>query len=274
MPRKIVPIIMGSDKDFDYAQQIGGPLREAGLEVPYRVGSGHKTPEHVMDIMSEYSDLIATKDNFVFVTVAGRSNGLGGAVAANTSWPVITSPPAGDSFFLDLPSSLMMPSDVPLITAMSAGAAVRMVKSILRLYVALETLPPAAHNCMVSGSDADCAQKVRKKLGEFSELKVDEKVGMPRVYIHCGPEENNCGDYGPVIFCYKGMLRHILDGELSERERKKWENRCVVLDPENAALAAANIAAGIDPELRERLVEYYAAARQRVIDADKKMKEW
>lgn len=46
----------------------------------------------------------------VFIAVAGRSNGLGPVVAANTASPVINAPPSSEWSTNDIWSSLRMPS--------------------------------------------------------------------------------------------------------------------------------------------------------------------
>ena len=66
----------------------------------------------------------------VYITVAGRSNALGGMVDANTAYPVITCPPVSSSFAgADIFSSLRMPSGVaPMVVLDPRGAALAAAK--------------------------------------------------------------------------------------------------------------------------------------------------
>jgi phosphoribosylcarboxyaminoimidazole (NCAIR) mutase len=67
------------------------------------------------------------------IAIAGRSNGLGGALAANLNVPVINCPPFKDAadIMVNVNSSLMMPSFTPAMTVISpdnaALAAVRVL---------------------------------------------------------------------------------------------------------------------------------------------------
>ncbi len=86
-----VVIIMGSKADKDLAEKIKEKIKEFGVEVILRIGSAHKTPLKVLEIIKEYEN-----EDIVFITIAGRSNALGGFVDANTIRPVITCPPYSD----------------------------------------------------------------------------------------------------------------------------------------------------------------------------------
>ncbi len=109
-------IIMGSSSDLEYSKKIAAKLKEFGVKAEMRIASAHKTPERVLEIVREYE-----KDNVVFVTVAGRSNALSGFVDANTSRPVVASPPYSDRFAgMDILSSIRMPSGVAPLLVMEA----------------------------------------------------------------------------------------------------------------------------------------------------------
>lgn len=113
--KRIIPIIMGSEKDYEFAKKIGDKLGEFDLPFEYRVASGHKTPEGLLEIIDEYDGGF---DQIVYETVAGRSNALSAVVAARTRNPVIACPPIKDNatFLVDIGSSLRMPSNVPVMT--------------------------------------------------------------------------------------------------------------------------------------------------------------
>lgn len=118
-------IIMGSSKDLDYGKEIAEKLTFFGIESDLRVASAHKTPEKVLKILKENED-----EDVVFVTVAGRSNALSGFVDANTTKPVIASPPISDKFAgMDILSSLNMPSGVsPMVVLYAENVALAVAK--------------------------------------------------------------------------------------------------------------------------------------------------
>lgn len=118
-------ILMGSKSDMDYAKKIAEKLTYFGIESVHRVASAHKTPEKVLEILREYKD-----DDVVFITIAGRSNALSGFVDANTSKPVIASPPLSEKFAgMDLLSSINMPSGVaPMLVIYAENTALAVAK--------------------------------------------------------------------------------------------------------------------------------------------------
>ncbi|MFH1126708.1 MAG: AIR carboxylase family protein [archaeon] len=126
----MIVILMGSVKDMAFCKKIGSLLDEFRMRYEFKVASAHKTPELVLDVIKEsekkYADL-------VFITVAGRSNGLSGVVAANTVKPVIACPPIEDNaaYLVDIHSSLRMPSGTPSMTVLGPeNAALAAVKII------------------------------------------------------------------------------------------------------------------------------------------------
>jgi fusion protein PurCD len=123
-----VVIVMGSARDIDHAKRIAEELGRYEIAVEFRVASAHKTPALVADLASELGD---AREPLVVIAVAGLSNGLGGALAANLAAPVINCPPfrSEADLVLNLASSVMMPSQVPAMTVVrpenAAAAAVR-----------------------------------------------------------------------------------------------------------------------------------------------------
>ena len=111
---KKVGIIMGSDSDLPVIQKATNLLRE--LEVPFEVHvfSAHRTPEQARVFSST-----ARENGFgVLIAAAGMAAHLAGAVAANTTLPVIGIPCKGP--VLDgmdaLLSTVQMPSGIPVAT--------------------------------------------------------------------------------------------------------------------------------------------------------------
>ena len=108
--KSLVIILMGSKTDRAHCQKIADAAKEFGIDVAVRVGSAHKTPEHVLAMLREYESDPRPK---VYVTVAGRSNALSGFVDGAVRTPVIACPPPSDTFGgADLFSSLRMPSAI------------------------------------------------------------------------------------------------------------------------------------------------------------------
>ena len=122
-----VVIIMGSKSDLDHVEKIAAQLDAFGIPFTKRVASAHKSVRHLQSILSANE---GTRDPLVYVTVAGRSNALGGMVDANTAHPVITCPPVSSTFAgADIYSSLRMPSGVaPTLVLDPAGAALAAAK--------------------------------------------------------------------------------------------------------------------------------------------------
>src|SRR5512135_1788035 len=127
MPQPLVIILMGSKADSAHCEKIAEAARGFGLDVVTRIGSAHKTPEHVMKLLSEYEADARPK---VYITVAGRSNALSGFTDGAVSAPVIACPPASESFGgADVFSSLRMPSGVaPAMVLEPANAALLAAK--------------------------------------------------------------------------------------------------------------------------------------------------
>jgi len=126
-----VVIIMGSKSDIPHAQAITAALEEFGVSSEMRVASAHKSARHVLDMLAAYEQDEGPR---VIVTVAGRSNALGGMVDANTTWPVITCPPVSSAFAgADVFSSLRMPSGVAPLLVLEPGAAALAAAKILAL---------------------------------------------------------------------------------------------------------------------------------------------
>ena len=128
MPGYVV-IVMGSKSDLDHAKVIGGQLEEFGVGYTLRVASAHKSVQHLLGIVEAYRE---SEEQVVFITVAGRSNALGGMVDANTVHPVITCPPVSSTFAgADIYSSLRMPSGVaPMVILDPKSAALAAAKML------------------------------------------------------------------------------------------------------------------------------------------------
>ena len=122
-----VVILSGSASDGPWVDKIASALDGLGVSYVRRIGSAHRVPEHVLDLLRGYdSDGIPT----VFITVAGMSDALSGLTDANVVSPVIACPPASNSFGgLDVLSSLRTPPGVaPIVALHPTNAAIGAAK--------------------------------------------------------------------------------------------------------------------------------------------------
>lgn len=123
----LVPILMGSPSDMPHAEMIAEGLAKLGVPFEMRIGSAHKTPAHVLELLRVYESDPRPK---VYITIAGRSNALSGFVDAQVSAPVIACPPPSNAFGgADIYSSLRMPGGVaPAVVLEPSGAALLAAK--------------------------------------------------------------------------------------------------------------------------------------------------
>ena len=117
---KKVGIIMGSDSDLPIIKKATDML--SSLEIPFEVHiySAHRTPVEARDFA------VAARENGfgVLIAAAGMAAHLAGAIAANTTLPVIGIP--CKSSVLDgmdaLLSTVQMPTGIPVATVAINGA--------------------------------------------------------------------------------------------------------------------------------------------------------
>ena len=120
----LLVILMGSPGDREHGRAIATAAERLGLDVETRIGSAHRTPEHVLGLLRAYD---ADPRPKVFITVAGRSNALSGFTDPQVSAPVIACPPPGDE--VDIWSSLRMPPGVaPAVVLEPVNAALLAAK--------------------------------------------------------------------------------------------------------------------------------------------------
>ena len=116
-----IGIIMGSDSDLPIVQKAIDTLKE--FEVPFEVHvySAHRTPVEAKDFATG-----ARENGFgAIIAAAGMAAHLAGAMAANTTLPVIGIPVSTKYFGgMDaLLSTVQMPSGMPVATVAVDGAA-------------------------------------------------------------------------------------------------------------------------------------------------------
>ena len=117
---KKVAIVMGSDSDLPVVERALSKLVEFGVPYEVHIYSAHRTPEEAR-IFSQS----ARKNGFgAIIAAAGKAAHLAGAVAANTTLPVIGIPIKASLDGLDaLLSTVQMPAGIPVATVAIDGAA-------------------------------------------------------------------------------------------------------------------------------------------------------
>ncbi len=116
---KKVGIIMGSDSDLPILRKAMDTLESLGIPYECHIYSAHRTPEEARQFA-----LDARANGFgAIIAAAGMAAHLAGAIAANTTLPVIGIP--CKSTCLDgidaLLSTVMMPSGIPVATVAING---------------------------------------------------------------------------------------------------------------------------------------------------------
>ena len=116
---KKVGIVMGSDSDMPIVRKAIDTLESLGVPYEVHIYSAHRTPEEARAF-----SVSARKNGFgVIIAAAGMAAHLAGAIAANTTLPVIGIP--CKSTTLDgvdaLLSTVQMPSGIPVATVAING---------------------------------------------------------------------------------------------------------------------------------------------------------
>jgi 5-(carboxyamino)imidazole ribonucleotide mutase len=118
MPK--VAVLMGSPNDQDKMAPASATLERFGLEADVRVLSAHRTPDDVAALARS-----AREEGYVaFICGAGMAAHLAGAVAAQTTLPVVGVPLSGGGLNgVDaLYATVQMPKGIPVATVAIDGA--------------------------------------------------------------------------------------------------------------------------------------------------------
>lgn len=115
-----VAVLMGSESDKEKMAPAADTLAKFGLEADVRVLSAHRTPAKVAELAGT-----ARENGYVaFICGAGMAAHLAGAVAAQTTLPVVGVPLSGGA--LDgvdaLYSTVQMPKGIPVATVAVNGS--------------------------------------------------------------------------------------------------------------------------------------------------------
>jgi 5-(carboxyamino)imidazole ribonucleotide mutase len=135
---KKVGIVLGSASDLPTVEKAVTTLKEYGVPYEIHIYSAHRTPVEARDFA-----LNARENGFgAIIAAAGMAAHLAGAIAANTTLPVIGIPVK--STVLDgmdaLLSTVMMPSGIPVATVAINGATNAALLAIEILAVSDESL--------------------------------------------------------------------------------------------------------------------------------------
>ena len=141
---------MGSDSDLPVVEKAVNTLKEFGVPYEVHVFSAHRTPAEA----KEFS-MNARKNGFgAIIAAAGMAAHLAGAIAANTTLPVVGIPiNCGKLDGVDaLLSTVMMPSGIPVATVAIDGAVNAALLCIEMLSISDDTLAEKLDNKRVADS--------------------------------------------------------------------------------------------------------------------------
>ena len=157
---KKIGIVMGSDSDLAVVSKAVDTLKDFGIPYEVHIFSAHRTPVEAREF-----SINARANGFgAIICAAGMAAHLAGAIAANTTIPVIGIPIAcGGLGGMDaLLSTVQMPSGIPVATVAVNGAV------------------NAALLCiqMLSIEDKDLADKLDSKRAADAKAVLDKDVNI------------------------------------------------------------------------------------------------
>ena len=157
---KKVAVVMGSDSDLETMKPCISRLQSFGIPAEVRVISAHRTPAAAEQFASG-----ARENGFgVIIAAAGKAAHLAGALAANTTLPVIGIPVKSSTLDgLDaLLSTVQMPTGIPVATVAIDGAANAALLAVEILAV----------------SDEELAEKLRRARAAESRKVLEKNAGV------------------------------------------------------------------------------------------------
>lgn len=149
---KKVAIIMGSDSDLPVLKPAVKMLNQLGIPFSVRVMSAHRTPIEAAAFAKS-----AREEGFgVIIAAAGKAAHLAGALAAQTTLPVIGIPVKSSTLDgLDaLLSTVQMPSGIPVATVAIDGAQNAALLAAEMLALSDDLLAKQLDNLRVSQHDS------------------------------------------------------------------------------------------------------------------------
>ncbi len=157
---KKAAILMGSDSDLPVVEKAIDTFREFGVPCEVHVYSAHRTPEQAR----EFAMTARANDFGVIIAAAGKAAHLAGAMAANTTLPVIGIPVKSSTLDgLDaLLATVQMPSGMPVATVAIDGA-----QNAALLAIQILAVTDLALAEKLEASRAASAAKILKKNAEI-----------------------------------------------------------------------------------------------------------
>ena len=154
---KKVGVIMGSDSDLPVVEKAIDKLKEYGVPYEVHVYSAHRTPVQA----GEFARTAQENGFGAIIAAAGKAAHLAGALAANTTLPVIGIP-VKSSTLDGLVSTVQMPTGIPVATVAIDGAANAALLAIQILAV----------------SDMALAEKIRQARAAESQKVLEKNAGV------------------------------------------------------------------------------------------------
>lgn len=156
-----VAILMGSDSDLPVVESAFTVLNKLGIRFEAKVTSAHRTPVATHDYV-----LDAEKRGCkVFICAAGMAAHLAGAVAANTTKPVIGIPINGSLDGLDaLLSTVQMPGGIPVATVAIGKAGAKNAAYLSAQILAI--------------GDAELAARLQQDRAENAQVVMDKDAAL------------------------------------------------------------------------------------------------
>ena len=157
---KKVGVIMGSDSDLPVVEKAIDKLKEYGVPYEVHVYSAHRTPVQA----GEFARTAQENGFGAIIAAAEKAAHLAGALAANTTLPVIGIPVKSSTLDgLDaLLSTVQMPTGIPVATVAIDGAANAALLAIQILAV----------------SDMALAEKIRQARATESQKVLEKNAGV------------------------------------------------------------------------------------------------
>lgn len=152
---KKVAVLMGSDSDWPVVKGACAELKRLGIPFEAHILSAHRTPAEA----AEFSKSARDKGFGVILCAAGMAAHLAGAVAANTTLPVVGIPMKGGAVDgLDaLLATVQMPSGIPVATVALNGAKNAAVLAAQML---------AIHDARIAALLAEDREKMARSIAE------------------------------------------------------------------------------------------------------------
>lgn len=153
---KKVGIIMGSDSDLPIVEKAINTLESFGVPFEVHIFSAHRTPVQA----KEFSENARENGFGAIIAAAGMAAHLAGAIAANTTLPVIGIPVKSQNLggMEALLSTVQMPSGIPVATVAIDGA----VNAALLAVEILSLSEPELEKKLADKRAADTAKVLEK----------------------------------------------------------------------------------------------------------------